>query len=123
MLGGYNINTLVGLLDNGTLAPNLPLRVVHQHPVDVLPFTNVDETAKAGETPTQKSYYRSWRRCAGSTNKPETPKVSDCSAVYKSTRARRILRTCPCARRDLVDVPDSPFARISHLYKMNVKGD
>jgi len=116
MLGGYNIVTLVKLLDDATLAPLAAKELSHTL-LMFDAFHDVEERAKAGNVHA-KALLQSWADAEWFTNKPELPKVLTVS-VYKVPGETNTDDLSPA--QDAWSRPDIPLHALA-MYKMAREG-
>lgn len=116
MLGGYNINTLVSLLDNETLAP-LAVEELSHTLLMFDAFHDVEERVKAGNAHAKK-LLQSWADAQWFTNKPELPKVLTVT-VYKVPGETNTDDLSPA--QDAWSRPDIPLHALA-MYKMPREG-
>jgi len=116
MLGGYNISTLVALLDNETLAP-LAVEELSHTLLMFDAFHDVEERAKAGNVHAKK-LLQSWADAQWFTNKPELPKVLTVT-VYKVPGETNTDDLSPA--QDAWSRPDIPLHALA-MYKMPREG-
>jgi aconitate hydratase 2/2-methylisocitrate dehydratase len=116
MLGGYNISTLVTLLDNETLAP-LAVEELSHTLLMFDAFHDVEERAKAGNAHAKK-LLQSWADAEWFINKPELPKVLTVT-VYKVPGETNTDDLSPA--QDAWSRPDIPLHALA-MYKMPREG-
>jgi aconitate hydratase 2/2-methylisocitrate dehydratase len=116
MLGGYNIVTLVKLLDDATLAPLAAKELSHTL-LMFDAFHDVEERAKAGNGHA-KALLQSWADAEWFINKPELPKVLTVS-VYKVPGETNTDDLSPA--QDAWSRPDIPLHALA-MYKMAREG-
>jgi aconitate hydratase 2 / 2-methylisocitrate dehydratase len=116
MLGGYNIVTLVKLLDDATLAPLAAKELSHTL-LMFDAFHDVEERARAGNVHA-KALLQSWADAEWFTNKPELPKVLTVS-VYKVPGETNTDDLSPA--QDAWSRPDIPLHALA-MYKMAREG-
>ena len=116
MLGGYNISTLVSLLDNETLAP-LAVEELSHTLLMFDAFHDVEERAKAGNAHAKK-LLQSWADAEWFTSKPELPKVLTVT-VYKVPGETNTDDLSPA--QDAWSRPDIPLHALA-MYKMPREG-
>ena len=116
MLGGYNIVTLVKLLDNPALAAQAAKELSHTL-LMFDAFHDVEERGKAGNVHA-KALLQSWADAEWFTNKPELPKVLTVS-VYKVPGETNTDDLSPA--QDAWSRPDIPLHALA-MYKMAREG-
>ncbi|MCB1649962.1 MAG: bifunctional aconitate hydratase 2/2-methylisocitrate dehydratase, partial [Pseudomonadales bacterium] len=116
MLGGYNISTLVTLLDDAELAP-LAVKELSHTLLMFDAFHDVDERAKAGNAHA-KALLQSWADAEWFTSKPELPKVLTVT-VYKVPGETNTDDLSPA--QDAWSRPDIPLHALA-MYKMPREG-
>lgn len=116
MLGGYNISTLVSLLDNETLAP-LAVEELSRTLLMFDAFHDVEERAKAGNAHAKK-LLQSWADAEWFINKPELPKVLTVT-IYKVPGETNTDDLSPA--QDAWSRPDIPLHALA-MYKMPREG-
>ena len=116
MLGGYNIVTLVKLLDNPALAAQAAKELSHTL-LMFDAFHDVEERGKAGNVHA-KALLQSWADAEWFTSKPELPKVLTAS-VYKVPGETNTDDLSPA--QDAWSRPDIPLHALA-MYKMAREG-
>lgn len=116
MLGGYNISTLVTLLDHDELAPLAAEELKHTL-LMFDAFHDVEERAKAGNK-YAKEVLQSWADAEWFTKKPELPAVLTVS-VYKVPGETNTDDLSPA--QDAWSRPDIPLHALA-MYKMEREG-
>ena len=116
MLGGYNISTLVKLLDDAELAP-LAAKELNSTLLMFDAFHDVEERAKAGNVHAQ-SVLQSWADAEWFLNKPELPKVLTVT-VFKVPGETNTDDLSPA--QDAWSRPDIPLHALA-MYKMPREG-
>jgi aconitate hydratase 2/2-methylisocitrate dehydratase len=116
MLGGYNIDTLVGLLDDAELAPLAAKELKHTL-LMFDRFHDVADKAKAGNA-IAKDVLQSWADAEWFTNRPEVPQ-SIKTIVFKVTGETNTDDLSPAP--DAWSRPDIPLHALA-MYKMAREG-
>jgi aconitate hydratase 2/2-methylisocitrate dehydratase len=112
MLGGYNIETLVNLLDNATLAPLAAKELKHTL-LMFDAFHDVEEKAKNGN-PHAKALMQSWADAEWFTSKPKVPESTKLT-VFKVTGETNTDDLSPAP--DAWSRPDIPLHALA-MFKM-----
>ncbi len=112
MLGGYNIETLVNLLDDATLAPLAAKELKHTL-LMFDAFHDVEEKVKAGN-PHAKELMQSWADAEWFTNKPKVPESTKLT-VFKVTGETNTDDLSPAP--DAWSRPDIPLHALA-MFKM-----
>jgi len=116
MLGGYNIETLVNLLDDSTLAPLAAKELKHTL-LMFDAFHDVEEKVKAGN-PHAKELMQSWADAEWFTSKPKVPESTKLT-VFKVTGETNTDDLSPAP--DAWSRPDIPLHALA-MFKMTRDG-
>ncbi len=116
MLGGYNIETLVNLLDDSTLAPLAAEQLKHTL-LMFDAFHDVEEKVKAGN-PHAKALMQSWADAEWFTSKPKVPESTKLT-VFKVTGETNTDDLSPAP--DAWSRPDIPLHALA-MFKMTRDG-